>query len=74
MKKICITIYFLLFSILNAAGHLSDKDKKAGMNAPNNIGLGGGNSGSGDSDAGYSPGQSAGMGFGGGRSDPTDKR
>ena len=29
MKKICITIYFLLFSILNAAGHLSDKDKKA---------------------------------------------
>jgi len=53
---------------------ISDKDKKAGMNAPNNIGLGGGNSGSGDSDAGYSPGQSAGMGFGGGRSDPTDKR
>ena len=27
----------------------------------------------GDSDAGYSPGQDAGMGFGGGRSDPTDK-
>ena len=26
-----------------------------------------------DSDAGYSPGQDAGMGFGGGRSDPTDK-
>jgi len=29
MKKICITIYLLLFSTLNAAGHLSDKDKKA---------------------------------------------
>ena len=28
MKKICITIYLLLFSALNAAGHLSDKDKK----------------------------------------------
>lgn len=27
----------------------------------------------GDSDAGYSPGQQAGMGFGGGRTDPTDK-
>ena len=27
----------------------------------------------GDSDAGYSPGQEAGMGFGGGRTDPTDK-
>ena len=27
----------------------------------------------GDSDAGYSPGQDAGMGFGGGRTDPTDK-
>ena len=27
----------------------------------------------GDSDAGYSPGQAAGMGFGGGRTDPTDK-
>jgi len=53
---------------------IADKDKKAGMNAPNNIGLGGGgDSGSGDSDAGYSPGQSAGMGFGGGRTDPTDK-
>jgi len=54
---------------------IADKDKKAGMNAPNNIGLGGGggDSSSGDSDAGYSSGQSAGMGFGGGRSDPTDK-
>ena len=29
MKKICITITLLLFSALNAAGHLSDKDKKA---------------------------------------------
>ena len=29
MKKICISIYLLLFTILNAAGHLSDKDKKA---------------------------------------------
>ena len=29
MKKICITISLLLFSALNAAGHLSDKDKKA---------------------------------------------
>ena len=28
MKKICIIIYLLLFSALNAAGHLSDKDKK----------------------------------------------
>ena len=28
MKKICITIYLLLFSTLNAAEHLSDKDKK----------------------------------------------
>jgi hypothetical protein len=31
---------------------IADKDKKAGMNAPNNIGLGGG--GGGDSDGGYS--------------------
>ena len=29
MKKICITIYLLLISTLNAAGHLNDKDKKA---------------------------------------------
>jgi len=29
MKKIYITFSLLLFSTLNAAGHLSDKDKKA---------------------------------------------
>ena len=29
MKKFCITITLLLFSTLNAAGHLSDKDKIA---------------------------------------------
>ena len=29
MKKIYITIYLLLFSTLNAAEHLSDKDKQA---------------------------------------------
>ena len=57
---------------------ITEKDRTAGMNAPNNIGLGdGGGDSSGDSsgnnDAGYSAGQSAGMGFGGGRSDPTDK-
>lgn len=61
--------------IQNAINNIiTEKDRTAGMNAPNNIGLGGGgDSGSGDSDAGYSSGQSAGMGFGGGRSDPTDK-
>ena len=29
MKKFCVAIYLLLFFTLNAAGHLSDKDKKA---------------------------------------------
>ena len=29
MKKIIIFIYFVLFTSVNAAGHLSDKDKKA---------------------------------------------
>ena len=29
MKKIIIFIYLILFASVNAAGHLSDKDKKA---------------------------------------------
>ena len=29
MKKIIIFIYLVLFTSVNAAGHLSDKDKKA---------------------------------------------
>ena len=65
--------------IQNAINNIiTEKDRTAGMNATNNIGLGdGGGDSSGDSsgnnDAGYSAGQSAGMGFGGGRTDPTDK-
>ena len=53
---------------------ITEKDRTAGMNAPNNIGLAGdGGDSGGNNDAGYSSGQDAGMGFGGGRSDPTDK-
>jgi hypothetical protein len=51
-----------------AAQTAASRQKLADLkNALTNLG------GGGDSDAGYSPGQDAGMGFGGGRSDPTDK-